>query len=128
MICLQTLDEEVNNAVKIEVERQPLKKRQNVSSFEIFEFFFIKLIYKKDEVKQKQFLEDLTLLIIKSHLLVHFFGESVVEAICFAIQFSHYLSFHKNVFTRDFARLGLKNKRCFYCTKIFSMCVNYYKF
>jgi hypothetical protein len=92
--------------VKIEVERQPSKKRQNVSSFEIFEFFFIKFPYKKDEMQRKQFLEDLALLIIKSRLPIHFFGECVVEAICFAIEFSHYLPFQKNFFTRDFTRLG----------------------
>jgi len=36
--------------MRAQVERQPAKKRQNVSSYEIFEFFATKLIYKKDEV------------------------------------------------------------------------------
>jgi hypothetical protein len=54
------------------LKRQPIKKRQNVSSSKISEFFFTKLPYKKDEMQQKQFLEDLALLIVKNHLLVHF--------------------------------------------------------
>jgi len=45
------LDEEVNNEVRIEVERQPTKKRLNVSSFEIYEFVFAKFPYKKDEMQ-----------------------------------------------------------------------------
>ncbi len=62
----------MNNAMRIEVERQLIKKWQNVSSFEISKFFSTKLPNKMDEIQQKQFLEDLTLLIVKSHLLVHF--------------------------------------------------------
>jgi hypothetical protein len=38
--------------------------------------FFAKLLYKKDEMQQKQFLEDLTLPIVKNHLLVHFLESS----------------------------------------------------
>ncbi len=45
------LDEEVNNEVRIEVERQPTKKMLNVSSFEIYEFVFAKFPYKKDEMQ-----------------------------------------------------------------------------
>ncbi len=49
-----------------------LKKRQNVSSFENFKKFSTKVFYKKEEMEQKQYLEDLALLIVKSHLHVHF--------------------------------------------------------
>jgi hypothetical protein len=38
----------MNSSVKTQVERQLLKKRQNVSSSEISELFFAKLLYKKD--------------------------------------------------------------------------------
>jgi len=37
----------------------------------------------------------------------------MVEAICFAIESSHYLSFHKKNFTRNFATLGSKNKNVY---------------
>jgi len=50
-LLAKKLDEKVNNAVKIEVERQLAKKRQNVSSFESFEFFSTKLPYKYDDNK-----------------------------------------------------------------------------
>jgi hypothetical protein len=36
--------------MRAQVERQPAKKRQNVFSYEVFEFFVTKLIYKKDEM------------------------------------------------------------------------------
>jgi len=36
--------------MRAQVERQPTKKRQNVSSYEFFEFFVTKLNYKKDEM------------------------------------------------------------------------------
>jgi hypothetical protein len=52
----------------------------------------------------------------------------MVETICFAIESSHCFSLHKNFFTRDFAKLGSENKRCFCFTKTFSMYVNYCKF
>jgi hypothetical protein len=68
----KTFDEEVNNLVKSELERQIAKNRQNVFSSEISEFFISKVPYKKENAQLKQFLEDLALLIIKSHLHVHF--------------------------------------------------------
>jgi hypothetical protein len=37
--------------VKIQLETQQAKKRQNVFSFEISDFFSPKLPYKKDEVQ-----------------------------------------------------------------------------
>jgi hypothetical protein len=49
-LLIKTFDEEGNSLVRTQVERQPIKKRQNVSSFEIFEIFFTKLLYKKDEM------------------------------------------------------------------------------
>jgi hypothetical protein len=36
--------------MRTQVEKQPTKKRQNVSSYENFEFFIAKLLYKKDEM------------------------------------------------------------------------------
>ncbi len=43
--------EEMNSLVRIQVERQLVKKRQNVSSFENFEISFVELPYKKDGMK-----------------------------------------------------------------------------
>jgi len=36
--------------MRTQVERQPVKKRQNAFSYEILEFFVAKLFYKKDEM------------------------------------------------------------------------------
>jgi hypothetical protein len=44
------LDEKVNSLVKTQVERQPTKKRHNVFSSKISNFFSPKFPYKKDEL------------------------------------------------------------------------------
>jgi hypothetical protein len=59
-----------------EDERQPSKKRPNVSSNSISSFFIAKGPFKKDDVSQKQILEDLTLLIIENHFLLQFVESS----------------------------------------------------
>jgi hypothetical protein len=38
-LLAKKLDEEMNSSMKTQVERQPTKKRPNVSSYETFEFF-----------------------------------------------------------------------------------------
>ncbi len=53
------------------MERQPRKKRPHVNGIIISNFFVVKNSYKKYDVQQKQFLEDLTFLIIKNHLAMH---------------------------------------------------------
>jgi hypothetical protein len=50
-LLAKKLNEEVNSLMRSQVEKQLVKKRQNVSSYEISEFFFAKLFYKKDEVQ-----------------------------------------------------------------------------
>jgi hypothetical protein len=57
--------------VRSQVEKQLVKKRQNVSSYEISEFFFVELPYKKDEMQEKQLKKYLALLIAKSNFLIH---------------------------------------------------------
>ncbi len=52
-LLVKKLDEQVNNEMRIEVERQLAKKRLNVSSSFFFEFFLVKLHYKKDKMQQK---------------------------------------------------------------------------
>jgi hypothetical protein len=49
-------------------EKQPSKKRPNVSSNSISNFFVAKKPFKKDDVQQKQILEDLIISIVKKHL------------------------------------------------------------
>jgi hypothetical protein len=63
-LLAKKLDEEVNSSIRTQGERQPTKKRQNVSSFENFKMFSTKLIYKKDKIQHKQFFENLALLIV----------------------------------------------------------------
>jgi hypothetical protein len=50
-------DKEVNSSVKTQGERQPTKKKKNVSSFEILKIFSTKFLYKKDEMQQNNFLK-----------------------------------------------------------------------
>jgi hypothetical protein len=45
-LLAKKFDEEMNNPVRSELERQLIKKRQNISSSEIFEFFTTKVPYK----------------------------------------------------------------------------------
>ncbi len=45
------LNEEVNSLVRSQVEKQLVKKKQKVSSYEFFEIFFAKVPYKQDEQK-----------------------------------------------------------------------------
>jgi len=71
-LLAKTFDKEMNSLVKSELERELVKKRQNVYSSEISKFFIAKILYKKKDVQLKQFLEDLALLIIKSHMPIHF--------------------------------------------------------
>jgi hypothetical protein len=60
--------EEINNQGKENVERQITKKRSFISNSSIFESFASKDPFKNDDVEQKMFMENLTYLIVKSHL------------------------------------------------------------
>ncbi len=64
-------EEKVNNLLKESYERQPAKKRPHVNGTTISNFFATKDFYKKDDVWQKQVLEDLAILIVKTHLQMH---------------------------------------------------------
>jgi hypothetical protein len=66
---------EINCPLK-EYEKQLSKKRPNLSSNSISSFFVTKEPFKKDDVQQKQFLEDLGLLIVKNHLPLQFVKSS----------------------------------------------------
>jgi hypothetical protein len=53
-------------------ERQPSKKRPNISSNSIFNFFSIREPFKKEHMQQYCFWEDLNLLFVKNHLHFQF--------------------------------------------------------
>jgi hypothetical protein len=50
------------------MERQPINKIATTINSEISKFFGAIELYKKDNVHQKEFLENLGLLVVKSHL------------------------------------------------------------
>jgi len=111
------------------LKRHPIKKRQNVFSFEISKFLFAKLPYKKDVMQQKQFFENLVLLIVKNDLLVHFLESpknwndllyNCIPALSFY--------FEKIKSQEILPNLIQKNKRCLCFTIIFSMYVSYCMF
>jgi hypothetical protein len=56
--------------VKENFETQLAQKKTNISSSSIFEFFASKDPFKKNDVKEKMFLENLALLILRNHLLL----------------------------------------------------------
>ncbi len=59
-----------------EDERQPFKKRSKISSNSISNFFVAKEPFKKDDVQQKQILQNLGFLIVTKHLLLQFVENS----------------------------------------------------
>ncbi len=56
-LLAKKLDEELNNAMIIEVERKPTKKRLNVSSSEIFEFFLQNFLIRRMKCSRRFFLK-----------------------------------------------------------------------
>ncbi len=52
VVLAKKLDEQVNNAMRVEVEKQLAEKKQNVFSSKISKFFSTKLPYKMDEVQK----------------------------------------------------------------------------
>jgi len=78
-------------------EKQPSKKRPNVSSNSIFSFFVAKKPFKKNDVQQKKNLEDLILLIVKNHLHLQFVKSSWLKKfsmhLCLRIIFPSRISF-----------------------------------
>ncbi len=63
-------EEEVNFLLEGREEKQPTKKIMIMFGGSISKFFFVKDSFKKEDVPQKEFLEDLGLLIIKNNLLI----------------------------------------------------------
>ncbi len=63
----QMFEKEVNCLLKSIEERQPSKKKTNPSKGSISKFLFGKDTLKKMDVSQKEFLENLGLLIVKNN-------------------------------------------------------------
>jgi hypothetical protein len=65
----------------------------------ISKFFYAKDHFKKDVVQQKQFSQNLALLVIKIHLLIQFVDSTwlkcLVMHLCLGIMFPSKKSFHK---------------------------------
>ncbi len=64
-ILAKKIKEKLNSPLGNVLEKQPAKKRPNVFNFEISEFCGVKDHFK-NVVKQKQFLQDLALLVVKN--------------------------------------------------------------
>jgi hypothetical protein len=64
-------EKKVNNLLK-DARKQLAKKILHVNGTTISNFFTTKHFYKKDDVQENQFLEDLILLIVRNHLLMYF--------------------------------------------------------
>ncbi len=108
--------------MRTQVEKQPTKKMQNVSSYEFFEFFMTKLFYKKDECSKKTFIENLALIIIKSDLPIHFWESLWLKLFCFAIESSHYF-FLKKQFHNRFCQTWFKKQKMFmFYQNFFNVC------
>jgi hypothetical protein len=58
------------------LEKQSEKKRPNVFANEIFDFFATKYPSMNNDVQQKSFLQDLGLLVVKSHVPMHYANSS----------------------------------------------------
>jgi hypothetical protein len=71
-IIFKKFQEEINCQVKENFETQLAQKRANIFSSSMFEFFASKDPFKKDDVEEKMFMENLALLIVKNHLLLQF--------------------------------------------------------
>ncbi len=68
VLIVKIFEEEINGPIKETFEKQPTKKRPNVSNNVISKFFIIKDHFKNYDVQQKDFLKDLGLLIVKNQL------------------------------------------------------------
>jgi hypothetical protein len=71
-IIAKMFEKEVNSLLKGRKEKQPTKTKVIMSGGSIFKFFLSKIPFIKKDVPQKEFLEDLGLLIVKNNLPIQF--------------------------------------------------------
>ncbi len=65
---MKKIKEEINKEIVGIVEKQPTKKMAKWSNKCYIFFFVVKEPFKKDDVEQKDFLQDLDLLIVNNNL------------------------------------------------------------
>jgi len=101
VILPKKFEKELNNFGRTIITKQPTKMRPNISTT-ISSFFGSTTPFKIDEPQQKEFLEDLALVIITNHLLMQFV-ESVVEKMCNAFMSEIVVSIQKAILSKSFA-------------------------
>jgi hypothetical protein len=72
VVPIKKFEKELNNFGRAIITKQPLKNRPNTSTISISSFFGFTIPFKKNKLQQREFLEDLALLIIKNHLPTQF--------------------------------------------------------
>jgi hypothetical protein len=93
-LIVKKIKEKMNN-MKSPLERQPLKKRPIMTTSAISNFFGAIDLYKKDNVHQKDFEENLSLLISKNHLLIQFIENIWLKCLIMQL-YLVFFSFPKN--------------------------------
>jgi hypothetical protein len=94
LVIYKKIQEEINNQKRENVEGQPTKKRAHtahISNSSISEFFVSKEPFKKDDVEQKMFVENFTLLIVKNHLPSQFVQSMWLK--CLVLQLCPFVHF-----------------------------------
>jgi hypothetical protein len=105
-IIYKKIQEKINNQGRENVERQPTKKKAHkahISNSSVSEFFVSKELFKKDDAKQKMFMEDLTLLIVKNHLPLQFAKSVWLKHLVLQLCPCVHLPSQKKTFTHYFA-------------------------
>jgi hypothetical protein len=108
------------NNMKSPLERQPTKKRPIMTTNAISNFFGAIDLYKKDNVHQKDFEENLGLLVIKNHLLIQFIKNIWLN--CLIIQLYHFF-LSKKTFNQEMLRNLVEKTKQTYFFPILAKCV-----
>jgi len=85
------------------LKKQSTKKRSLISNSSISEFFASKDPFKKNDVEQKMFVENLALLIVKNHLPLQFVESVWLSHLVLQITSSCAIPFSKIIFKHYFA-------------------------
>lgn len=75
-LLAKKFEEEVNNHVSVVWRGNQQRKDPICLLMKSLSFFSTKDYFKKDDVQQKQFFQDLGLLVVKNHLFMHFVESS----------------------------------------------------
>jgi hypothetical protein len=69
IMIAKMFEEEINSVVKGVLKRQPTKRNLRCLAMQYRKNIGAKYLFKKDDVQQKQFMQNLVLLIVKNYLL-----------------------------------------------------------